>query len=488
MKTFFVEEPQLFFKGGNPCIDPKVGLLNYGPNGLTEENSEIKVGLIGSPLSIKYAREFLERLKYNIPGQKKPDSNVRGIDFPGVDKNLDLGFYFTIQDEEKISDQDINSIIKQISPKERITKIALAFHQAIEDLSGIHPAPDLVIISLPEKILDHCKNPFLESDDIKLYSRTFEDLQKVAEMPVEERPLLFDLHDYLKVVGFEYKLKTQVIKPKTLRFESGTEDPATIAWNFVVANFYKSTGIPWKLADLEPETVHVGVSFYNDIGLQAVPVVRAAIAQVYMKTGDSQVIRGMEIPVQREEESRILNLTEGQAFDILDKAIALFRRQHDNMDPLRIVVHKKSPFTDNELNGFHKAAEGINIQDYLHISERPDLRVLANRKYPIMRGSVFVENEKEFYIFTTGYIPAFDTYPGSEVPRPLKISIAEPKSPISTLARDIMNLTKLDWNTASFAKHLPVTISVSQKVGDIMGELTISMKNLSLPTAYSNYM
>jgi len=490
MNTFYIEEPQLFFKDGNPCVDPKVGLLNFGPNGLNEENAEISVGIVGSSLSIKYAQQFLDRLKYYIPGEKILASNVWGIDFPGVDKDLDLGFYFSVREDccEKISDDVIDKIVNLSNQEDMITETAITFRQALEDLSGIHPKPDLVIISLPEVLLNSCKNYFLKTDEIKLCTRTFEDLTRIAQMDPKDRPLLFDLHNYLKVVGFEYNLKTQIIKPQTLKFESSQEDPATIAWNFAVANFYKSTGIPWKLADLEPETVHVGVSFYNDIGIQDTPVIRAAIAQVYMRTGDSQIVRGLEIPVKEEVDSRSLNLTENEAFDVLDKAVSLYRRQHNGDDPLRIVVYKKSPYIIEELNGFHRAADGINIQDYLHIMDNPILRVLTGTKYPIMRGSVFSDTKKEFYIFTTGYIPAFDTYPGSGIPKPLRIDIAESNSSIKTLATDIMNLTKLDWNSASFAKYLPVTISVSQKVGEIMGELTISKNKIPLPTAYSNYM
>ncbi|MHA1755129.1 MAG: argonaute/piwi family protein [Promethearchaeota archaeon] len=491
MNIFHIEEPNLFFKDGKTCIDPKVGLLNYGPNGLTEDNAEINVGLIGTRVSILHTRQFLNRLKYDIQGKKIPNSKVRGIDFQGVDKNKPLGFYFTIHEDycEKISDDIITSITNEPTLRERITMTAEAFRQALEDLSGIHPNPDLVIISLPKEILKICKNPFLKTKKIKMYSRTYNNLSRIARMPVEQRPLLFDFHHYLKVIGFKYNLKTQIITPQTLEFESDREDPATIAWNFVVANFYKSTGIPWKLADLEPETIHVGISFYNDIGNTDIPVVRAAIAQIYMKTGDSQVIRGLEIPITSEEdEDRTLNLTENQSYDLLDKAISLFQRQHDGISPVRIVVHKKSSYTQTELNGFYNAAEGVQIQDYLYIMDKPLLRAVTPSIYPIIRGTVIPIEKDEFYLFTSGYIPVLDTYPCRGTPKPLRVKITEASSPIRTLATDIMKLTKLDWNTSTFAKYFPVTISVSKKVGEIMGEINVTGSKIPLPTAYANYM
>ncbi|MHA1381471.1 MAG: argonaute/piwi family protein [Candidatus Helarchaeota archaeon] len=491
MDTFRIPEPDLYFRDGKPCIDPKVGLLNFGPNGLNEDNSEIFIGLIGSRSSNQKARKFMNRLRYQIAGEYVPNSNIRGIDFPGVDERQPLGFYYTIVKEfcEIISDDDINSILEKEKRKERVLAASKAYQQALKDLSEVHPGPSLVLISIPEKLLNKCANPWLKKKHIKLYNRSYRNLRKFSRIPVEERPDLFDFHNYLKVIAFQYNLNTQLILPSTLNFSQGFQDAATIAWNFVIANFYKSTGIPWKLADLEPETIHVGISFYNDIGNNQNPVVRAAIAQIYTRTGDSQVVRGLEIPIDKEEaKNRRPNLTKEQAQNILAKAIGLFKRQHRGQKPLRIVVHKKSNYTQNELIGFHEAAKGIEIQDYIHIYQGSNLRIITPTKYPIARGSVFCNSPKEFFIFTTGYISAFDTYPGSTVPIPLRIKIEDGETEIKQIATDIMNLTKLDWNTSNFANRLPVTISVSKKVGEIMGELTVTKKDLSLPPAYAYYM
>lgn len=106
-----------------------------------------------------------------------------------------------------------------------------------------------------------------------------------------------------------------------------------------------------------------------------------------------------------------------------------------------------------------------------------------------MRGSVFQRksyNKNGFNLFTTGYIPCLDTYPGSFVPRPLEVIIEKADSGVKILAKDIMDLTKLDWNSTDFCKRLPATIAVSPKVGNIMGEL--SGKDIEPPSAYCNYM
>ena len=490
MKSFYVEEPDLIFRNGKTCSDPSVGLLNHGPNGLLTENFEIKIGIIGSRKSKSIAINFLNRLQYSISGKEYPGSNVRSINFPGISQNSPLGFYFTIDENfcEEIDDSSIDEILNLDSQVESIVAFSNKIKQAMSDLSGLHPKPDLVLISLPDKILKRCSSTLDEK--IILSHRYFADLKRISSMPENEKPLFFDFHNYVKVLGFEYNLKTQLIRPSTLTWSgSQSYDPALIAWNFCVASYYKSTSIPWKLADLEPETIHVGISFYNDINRRDNLVVRAAIAQVYMRTGDSQVVRGLEIPIDdEEEEKRQTNLSVDQSNEILKKAINLYERKQ-NKKPLRITVHKTSPYIEDEFIGFQQASEGIEEQDYLHIKKNNSLRVLTPTDYPIMRGSVFqtkIENKQTMFMFTTGYVPALDTYPGSMVPEPIKITLEKISSEPRRIALDMMHLTKLDWNSAVFSKRIPVTISVSEKIKGILAEL--SCRDIEPPSAYVWYM
>ncbi|MFW9877098.1 MAG: Piwi domain-containing protein, partial [Candidatus Thorarchaeota archaeon] len=373
---------------------------------------------------------------------------------------------------------------------ERIIEFSNQIEQMLKDLSGQNPPTPVVIIALPRKILKVCNDPFMKDDKICLSTRTFQDLKRIAKMDEKDRPLFYDFHNYMKVLGYELKIPTQLMLPDTLLMKGGNlEDPASVAWNFVVAQYYKFSGIPWKLADLNPETVHVGISFYYDINKRDSVVIKAAIAQVYMRTGDSQVARGLELQVEHEEDIKRTNLTEEQAKDILSQTINLYKRQHHNNKPNRIVVHKKSEYTDEENEGFLKATQNIEIQDFIHIKEFCQFNAITSTDYPIARGSVFERNsnnKKVFNLYTTGYIPCLDTYPGSMIPKPIEVIVEKSNSDTEILARDVINLTKLDWNSTDFCKRMPVTLSVSKKVGKIMGEL--KGRDITPPTAYSNYM
>ena len=43
--------------------------------------------------------------------------------------------------------------------------------------------------------------------------------------------------------------------------------------------------------------------------------------------------------------------------------------------------------------------------------------------------------------------------------------------PMAELASEILGLTKLNWNTASFSTYLPITIKFANEVSKILSEL-----------------
>ncbi len=491
MKHFFIPEPDLLFKNSNKCPDPRIGLLNFGPSGLEETAIEIPIGIIGSHKSIDNTKQFIDYLKYKIEGKYYPNSNVRNYFFPGVSKNNNFGFFFRIRDDyiQEIPDHTIKHIIEKNNRTDRIISFANEIITKMKELKTLNNLKPIILISIPNKILKFCSEIEHNIPKIRLFNSNYNDLKNLAQINVQNRPIFYDLHNYLKVIGYELKLPTQLILPNTLKFIGIDErDPASIAWNFCVSQYYKYQGIPWKLADLSPESLWIGLSFHYDLNRLDNHMIKEAIAQVYMRTGDSQIIKGKEIEVNNEENIGSTHLTEEQSEDILNKAISIYRN-NKNINPVRVTLHKTSAYNQDEKEGFLKALDNIKRKDLLYIKQQCDFRVITSTKYPIMRGSVFQRKIKDkdiFNIFTTGYIPCLDTYPGNSVPKPIEVKIEEHDSQIVDLAKDVMNLTKLDWNTTDFNKRLPVTIDVSKKIGDILGELR--WRNIEPPLSYCYYM
>ena len=280
---------------------------------------------------------------------------------------------------------------------------------------------------------------------------------------------IFDFHNYLKAQAALRNFTTQLISPKTLLFSEQKQSKALIAWNFSVALYYKATGIPWKLADIDDRTCYIGVSFYNEISRSGKSI-RASIAQVYLRTGESQVIRGEAFNWDETLERRNVRLSAQQMEKIIKDSINLFHRQRGFL-PKRVVVHKSSRFSDEEIEGCQKASGQIDSLDIVHIREFPGFRAYHDSfDYPVVRGTAILDT-KEALLFTSGYVPALATYPGPSVPRPLHLICQRLDSSIETVCSDIMGLTKLDWNSSTFYTRMPVTIGVSRKVGEVMAEM-----------------
>lgn len=94
---------------------------------------------------------------------------------------------------------------------------------------------------------------------------------------------------------------------------------------------------------------------------------------------------------------------------------------------------------------------------------------------PVMRGAALKILDTKAYLWTTGFTPRLNTYPGWNVPNPLDIEICnddgEPR--IETVLQDIMRLTKLNYNNCKFADGLPITLNFASKVGDILTTLPL---------------
>lgn len=481
-RVFYIDEPELFFGGTGKCLDPQVGLLNFGPHGGTRADVprkiSIRAGIIGTDRSIGTTRVWLSRLKYRIAAEERSNTEYKGIDFPGMSLEGPLGFEILI-DENCIIRID-RKFIRNLKPELRKKRILLAaeeYCRRLDDLMEAHPKPDIVMLPIDDELLSLCKKPYQKTDRIVYRSRDFGD-------PDSTNAQLFDFHNYLKAQAALRNFVTQMLTPKTLAFAEEKQSPALIGWNIAVGIYYKATGIPWKLTEIDEGTCYIGVSFYHEI-TKSEKSMRASIAQVYMRTGESQVIRGSSFEWNEEERGRNVRLNSSQMVKIVRDSIEIFFRQRKKL-PRRLVVHKSTRFSDEEIKGCEQASNEIDELDIVHIREWTGFRAYHEKHdYPVVRGTV-VADSNEAMLFTTGFVPALATYPGPSVPRPLHLICQRLDTSIESVCRDILGLTKLDWNSSTFYRRMPVTIGVSRKVGAVMAEM-VSV-GVTPPSSYRFYM
>jgi hypothetical protein len=479
--TLLLDEPRLVFGNNRRCADPKVGLTSHGPALLDVEAGQrtmIRAGAIGTYGALSQLREFLSRSAYAIP-LKESNQGIQAwkMDFPGLGINGPLAFDVYLDEtvvepisegEEKASLQDSDRVV-------RIESSVRLYEQKFQDLvTSSSSLPGVVFLPLSKQLLKMCREPTLKTDRIICERRT------MGKHETSSR--VFNFHHALKVVSYQHGMACQIVLPSTMSFARGKQESATVAWNFATALYYKGTGIPWKLAELEETTCLVGISFYEDIGKEG-SLMRASMAHVYVKSSDSQIIRGK--PFVWEDRRREPTLNGTQAKELLKDVVDLYHRQKKEL-PIRLVIHKTSAFTDEEISGFNEAAQGVELLDYVHLRANDGSRFFHEGvAYPPVRGTMIGETSP-YIMYTVGYVPCLGTYQGMGAPAPLVLDVARNDTTPRQIGNDIMSLTKMDWNSTDFCQSQPVTTSVSRKVGHILAE--VRARNTEPPQPYRYYM
>jgi hypothetical protein len=303
-----------------------------------------------------------------------------------------------------------------------------------------------------------------------------------------------DFHDMLKARAMQFHHKpVQVILPSTYdeskqRKQSRAghkrtlQDEATRAWNIHTALYYKADGVPWRLPrDSGALTVcHVGISFYRSLEGDRL---LTSVAQVFNERGEGVVVQGGAATVSKED--RAPHLPERHAYDLLIKALGNYRDVHKTF-PARVVLHKSSRFDEKELAGFNAAlaTERIAAYDFMSLSNS-GTKLFRNGPYPPLRGTLLLADEREMMLYTRGSVDFFRTYPGQYLPVPLRIHCDSTEQTQKFLAREMLTLTKMNWNNTQFDGAEPVTLRAARQCSSV---LRYCVEGLPIEPRYSFYM
>lgn len=283
----------------------------------------------------------------------------------------------------------------------------------------------------------------------------------------------------------KYKIPTQLIRPDTLLFK-GTQEKSIVFWNLAAGMLYKSQkGYPWKLTQLEENTCYVGISFFKERDDNR-EYTRASMAQVFLDTGESFILRGDPFEWKNIQFPNSPHLSQEGAEELIKKVLEQYKLVRGNL-PERLVIHKSSNYWDEELEGFLVASGKINSKDFITI-QTTNRRFYRVGKYGVLRGTLIsTQDMTEHYLYTTGFVPCINTYPGLGVPIPILIRCKIQDSDIKKICQEILAFTKLDWNNTFIYRKDPVTLSVSRKVGKVLAE-TMAKKIEYLDPHYYYYM
>lgn len=496
-----LEEPGLVFGGHRQAVDPKAGLSLFGP--YAAPKSPINVGIIGDNTTVEQAESVLRRITRYVPGPGRHPAWTPG--FPGISPQTTFGCELNVADKwiYTIKGRDVDDLETIKAKNRRIAtaiRLITAHMAAVEDREEM---PDVFVCAVPQKMFSLCMDaaprkraspgrrgrarPAAGMDRLFNYF-TDEDMEKYEQAVMDETADNF--HSMLKAQAMRFTPRTQMIRPDTLaaltsagqqRGRKSVQDGATVAWNLTTGLLYKSGCRVWRPAGMPGDVCFVGVSFYRTKRLTG-GAMGTSMAQVFTPEGEGFVMRGDEFPWAGRGPP---HLDGASAERLLKGAVEMYKRQTGDRMPRRIVLHKSSKYTAEELEGFKSAAGSADYDFVAILDGYSKIAVFREGKRPVLRGTMVGLPGGRWLLYTSGHVPFLGLHPGPSTPNPLEIVEHFGDSPIRQVCQEIMMLTKLNWNNANFASHLPITLQFSRKVGDIMKEAPEVMR---LEHKYMYYM
>lgn len=507
--AWFIDEIPLYFGNNAKDFDPKRGITIYGPADWTNTNlpSGIKVGIIGTGTGIHQVKQLLKKMEHEITNDgKQPFIRPK---FPGLINTFRSKFEFNQKWEQVISSQEVNDIIRNPAYDLRVKNAVEVYIKKISNINDMTLRPDVIVCHQAKNLeksigvatsVNNKQSARLNSTDKRYYVN--------IKKKVESHNILFPLDDdiknmldmtipndfrqLLKAKCLDFDIPTQIITHSVInnviktsedaKYRNTDKDPATITWNLAVALYYKSGHFPWKISNLRSGTCYVGISFYRD-RTKSDHSVQTSLAQIFTDTGEGLIIRGRKFKWNTAK-GNMVHLNEESAFGLLTDAISVYKN-HKGQLPERLVVHKSSTYSREELSGFNHACKKIPFYDYIALRKNQKTSLYRNGEYAVLRGTVLELDSNNFLVFTNGYVPYLRSYTGLRTPAPLHVSEHYGDSTPEEIIREILALTRLNWNTTNFNTSWPMTLQFSRAVGSILSRVPEQSR---IQTHYKFYM
>lgn len=451
------DEPSLEFASSRLHLCPKRGITIFGPRSLDMGKRHpdiVRVGFIGTGETIDSATRWLESCADGVEGD---ETNYR---FPGF--RADRGFFsdlsFDADTVERLTLRELEALARPRTKRERFEQAVALLDDKLRLLSQRDRPPDYVVLALPTEL-------------VKAQGRVDYCDKQAGEVHR-------DLRRAIKASAMKYRLPTQILLQRTTEATPGSKDVdhlSKCAWNFFTGLYYKTGGVPWMPAGLSNGTCYVGISFHQLLGSKNSGYF-TGLAQAFDEQGNGLVLRGQDFVWDVGKHGNSAHMPAPIAEELVSRVLKRYRDEL-KQSPRRVVIHKTTQFWPEERAGLQSALSGVDQFDLVAVRPTEDIRLFRDARYPILRGSHISLGDMHL-LYTTGYISALQGFPHGHVPLPLKLTDHFGDSSIATVLKELMMLTKMNWNSANFGGLLPITLRFSKLVGEIMKEIPNSAEPL----------
>lgn len=499
-----LSEPLLTFGYGQQLEHPKDGLLLYGPYSNPHAGGRIRIGLIATQEGASRYQRWTKKFSNVIHPQKFDDPNHTV--FPGFQAIFQTEWPDTPTANLLIDANELHRAICMEDRHQAIHKAVSIYANAITSYirERSEVSIDLWIAVIPEEVYrlgrpqSKVSAAEREASEFAMNKKTATRLLHTPSLFDEENQsaeiYLYELnfHNQLKARLLQEKVVLQVIRDSTLAPEDfkksngmplrTLQDPATLAWNIATTAFFKAGGQPWKLSKPRPGVCYVGVVFKRET-LGANENNACCGAQMFLDSGDGVVFRGAVGPWYSPSNKQF-HLSRQKAAELMSLIVGAYKQSHAGESPKELFIHGKTRFSYEEWEGFRDSVPADCRVVCVRIREDQSLKLFRRGMTNVPRTLAWAESSKKGYLWTKGFIPRLQTYPGREVPNPLSIEIVRGEADINDVMADVLALTKLNYNTCIYGDGVPVTLRFADAIGEILTAGPIQENLPPLPFRY----
>lgn len=422
-------EPQLQFSTGrhNTATDPRQGLASYHPLDYVTGKRDflsIDIGVIAEDNDIRRVLTLLNGLNSEF----RPVSRGSKVEYTGFENIYKSSLNIPEAGDSRVitfSSSDTNGTFEKRYSFDNIIEL---YNQRIQQYRDSNRGRSVLVLQLPKK---------------------FEEYFKVDHK---------DLKAHIKTLCIRKDIYVQILTQNCLE----AHDRCDNMWNLSLGVYVKAGGTPWKLGIGEEGTCFIGIAF----GIKKNPIgqdVLVGLAEVFDLFGESVTIKVVEDSYNREIG---LHLSAEKSEKLIKTAIKGYEDEKHNK-PQEVIIHKTTYFNSDEKMGIKNALGDISY-NLVYLKLNTSLKLIPDHGYPPLRGTFWKMNDRMGVLYTAGYIEEFKTYPGAATPSPVEIDRNKGNIDVEKLAKQILGLTKMDWNTTVLMKKEPVTIKLARKVCDML--------------------
>ena len=481
-------EPLIEFGLKQSLEDPHDGLGLFGPYdlGTPSHKKSIVYAVVGPPDGIASFSQWSQTINRGLVlDQKRDNPSNRPMNtrlwpaFPGFE-----AAFCTLWPERPVSVQELDrqSILvasRDLDPNKRTFDVVNQYLDAIRTVAKKDERPDIIACIVPEEVWINCRPRSRPVDGVGSAISKAERLRRslgqadlYGRYTLDQYQLSVDFRRQLKARIMEYGIPIQLVRESTLRLgPQNADNPRGLtplsdrAWNLSAAMYYKAGGKPWRLANAREGVCYIGTAFRKSDA--ADNRTASCAAQMFLDSGDGIVFMGEYGPWYSPND-RQFHLTPEAAKALLDGALKTYQEMHGKQLS-EIFLHSRSEISKEEFEVYQSACPtGVKLVGIRVRQERTGLRLYRPGAWPVIRGTFWKLDARAGFLWGSGFKARLGTYDGTEVPIPLKIDIQHGEHDIEQVARDILALTKLNYNTCRLGEGEPVTIGYSDAVGEIL--------------------